>query len=103
MKLLNEPVSFQSVLLSVIVLADLLSTILLLEYGLAVEANPLMRALLPHGWLVFSLVKCSTLVGFLMVLTWYRRRRPRAAALVETCTAAGYVVMYTGLFSLLNL
>lgn len=102
MKLLSTPVSLQSLVLALIGLTDLISTIVLIEAGLAVEANPVMRALLPYGWLVFSLVKACSLMAYVGVLTWYRSRRPRIGACIETFTILAYLVIYAASFTIVN-
>ncbi|MCC6484881.1 MAG: hypothetical protein IT209_08550 [Armatimonadetes bacterium] len=102
MNLLRTCVSVQSRILVIIGLLDLISTIILLEAGIAVEANPVMRSLLPYGWLVFSLVKAWSLMAYVAVLTWYRARRPRMGALVETFTIAAYLFIYATSFTLIN-
>lgn len=100
---LNTRVSKTCIVLVILGLADLVSTVVLVETGMAEEANPLMRAVLAHGWLPFCVVKCATLAAFVWTLTWYRQRRPRLASVVEVATTAGYAVIYTSLFSALNL
>ena len=100
--LLNMRVSTQCVLLALVGLADLCSTVVLVQSGAAIEANPMMRALIPHGWLVFSLVKAFTLAAFVSLLTWYRQRNPRLGAIIETSTLFAYITLYVSLFSVLN-
>lgn len=101
--LLNMRVSTQCVLLALVGLADLCSTVVLVQSGAAYEANPIMRALIPYGWLVFALVKASTLAAFVSLITWYRQRNPRLGSLIETCTLVGYITLYASVFSVINL
>lgn len=60
-------------------LLDAALTLCAVEFGDAVEANPLMAALLAHGPLVFVLVK-HLLVSLGLVLLWRFRARPLARA-----------------------
>lgn len=102
MTVYGSRVSIACLLLVAVGLLDLFSTILLLELGLAEEANPIMRALIPYGWLAFSAVKCASLLAFVAVLTWYRARHPRLGSAIEVGTLLGYVAVYAGLFSYIN-
>jgi hypothetical protein len=60
-------------------LLDAALTLCAVEFGDAVEANPLMAALLAHGPLVFVVVK-HLLVSLGLVLLWRFRERPLARA-----------------------
>ncbi len=100
--MLKTSVSIQTILLAAIGLADLISTIVLLQLGLAEEANPLMRALLPFGWPVFVTVKCATLVAYFYTITWYRQRHPRKASFIENAALASYLFVYITLFTTIN-
>lgn len=60
-------------------LVDAALTLCAVEFGDAVEANPLMAALLAHGPTVFVIVK-HLLVSVGIVLLWRFRTRPLARA-----------------------
>jgi len=90
-------------LLIVVCLADLLSTLFWLKTGQAVEVNPVMAALLHAGLGVFVLVKLSTLVAYVGVMEWYRRRRnPAFARVVGSVTLFGYLGIYAISFCCVN-
>lgn len=50
---LNKKVSFEGTILLVVNFADTLHTAFLIELGLAVELNPVIKLLLKHGMPVF--------------------------------------------------
>ncbi|MDB4964912.1 MAG: hypothetical protein JWN44_601 [Myxococcales bacterium] len=58
-------------------LVDATLTLCAVEFGDAVEANPLMDALLSHGVLQFVIVK-HLLVSLGVILLWRFRERPLA-------------------------
>lgn len=90
-------------MLIIVGLADLLSTMFWLKTGQAVEVNPMMAALLQAGLGVFVLVKLSTLVAYVGVMEWYRRRRnPAFARVVGSVTLFGYLGIYAISFCCIN-
>jgi uncharacterized membrane protein len=82
------------VLLVVLGLLDLATTVLWLRTGHAVEANPVMAALLHAGLPVFILVKMCTLAAYVGVIRWYRRRNPEFCRAVGNFTFSAYLLIY---------
>ena len=90
-------------LLIAVGLADLLSTLFWLRTGQAIEMNPVMAAVLHAGLGAFIFVKISTLVAYVGVIEWYRRRRnPAFARLVGSVTLFGYLGIYIIAFCCVN-
>jgi len=84
-------------------LADLLTTLFWLAAGRAIEVNPIMAALLRLGIWPFVIGKLGTLVAYVGVVEWYRRRRnPVFARLVGNITLFGYIGIYTVSFAVVN-
>lgn len=84
-------------------LADLFTTLFWLTTGQAVEVNPIMAAVLRAGVWPFVITKLSTLVAFVGVVEWYRRRRnPVFARVVGNITLIGYVGIYAIAFACVN-
>jgi len=83
--------------------ADLLTTLFWLATGRAVEVNPIMAAILRAGLCPFVLTKVATLVAYVGVMEWYRRRRcPVFARVVGNITLVGYVGIYAISFACVN-
>jgi len=84
-------------------LTDLITTILWLRAGCAVEYNPVMAALLHAGVGVFVLAKLLTLGAYVGVIEWYRRRRnPVFARMIGNITVAAYLCIYAVSFCCVN-
>jgi hypothetical protein len=88
--------------LPVVGLVDLLTTLVWLQAGCVVEANPIMAALLRVGLAPFLLVKLSTLVAYVVTMEWYARRRPEAARFFTQVTTLAYVTVYSASFLVVN-
>lgn len=84
----------QTYFLIIIGLLDLVSTIYLLSYAGAAEANPLMARLLSHGVGVFVLAKVALIVGPLAILEWARRYRPALANRALSLALYAYLGLY---------
>jgi uncharacterized protein DUF5658 len=85
---------------------DALLTLVLVERGLAVEANPLMAPLIGHSALAFALVKVALTAGGVLLLTQLARIRafgniPVGFFLYLVLAIYGALIMYE--CSLLNL
>jgi hypothetical protein len=84
---------------------DALLTLVLVERGLAVEANPLMAPLIGHSALAFALVKVALTAGGVLLLTQLARIRtfgniPVGLFLYLVLTVYGALIIYE--CSLLN-
>ncbi|MGB9619363.1 MAG: DUF5658 family protein [Armatimonadota bacterium] len=89
--------------LLIIGLADLVTTLFWLRSGLAVEINPIMAAVLRCGVDVFVTVKLATLLAYVVVIEWYRRRRnPEFARIVGRITLISYLSIYAISFACVN-
>jgi hypothetical protein len=85
---------------------DALLTLVLVERGLAVEANPLMAPLIGHSALAFALVKVALTAGGVLLLTQLARLRafgniPVGVFLYLVLAIYGALIIYE--CSLLNL
>src|SRR5690349_5342965 len=68
--------SKESIILSGLCLADLISTVVLIKgYG-ASEANAVLRFYLAYGLSAFVAAKCFLSIPALLVAEWYRPRNP---------------------------
>jgi hypothetical protein len=84
----------QTRVLAGLCLADLVSTIILLERFEASEANPLMAWFLGQGLLAFVAAKVALTVGPLVALEWVRSRRRELGRKALNTALAGYVLLY---------
>lgn len=83
-------------LLFLVGVLDLISTLWWVHTGRAVEYNPVMAAVLDAGVPAFVAVKMSTLIVFVVVMEWYRRRRCALfARAVGLFTLIAYASIYT--------
>ena len=74
--------------------ADLATTILWIERGMAEEANPLFHFFWNQGLLAFIAAKYLFLLGPILLLEWARWRRPRFALMGLRAGALAYVLLY---------
>jgi len=89
--------------LVVIGLIDLLTTLVWLHTGHAIEINPIMAAVLRAGVGVFVALKLFTLAAYVAVMEWYRRRRSASFAyLVGRITLFSYAAIYALSFACVN-
>lgn len=75
-------------------LLDLVLTLIVVEAGLAVEANPAMAALLQVGGLPFALCKLGLVSAGVWILWRHRRRQLAFAGATGICTAYAMVALY---------
>jgi hypothetical protein len=100
---LRLPVLPVNIALVLVALIDLITTVVWLKTGRAIEINPIMASVLRLGIDVFIGVKVGTLAAYILVLEWYRRSRSAAlAALIGRITLASYISIYTVSFLLVN-
>ena len=92
-----------NLVLLILGLADLATTLIWLGSGVAVEANPVMAALLRAGAPVFAGVKLLTLAAYVLAMEWYRRRRSESfARFVGLLTTIAYAGIYAISFAVVN-
>jgi hypothetical protein len=84
----------QTHILAVLCLLDLLTTLWLLRYHGAAEANPLMARFLNQGVPMFILAKMVCFVLPLACIEWAWRRRPLFVRRAANLTILAYVGLY---------
>ncbi len=100
---LRLPLLPVNIVLVLVALLDLLTTVVWLRTGRAVEINPIMAYVLSLGMEAFVAVKVSTLVAYVGVVEWYRRYKSAILAeLVGRITLASYIAIYTISFLAVN-
>jgi hypothetical protein len=87
-------ITWESRLLTVICMADLITTIWFVRQGGASEANPMMRFYLERGIVPFVLAKMALFLGPLVILEWARRRRPRFVRTMMRMAIVLYICLY---------
>jgi uncharacterized membrane protein len=90
-------ISTESVVLTLICLADMLSTLVLVTLGYAAEQNPLMAACLQRGPATFVLVKALSFIPFVVTIEWYRRKKPVFARNAGRAAILSYLIVYIAL------
>ena len=88
--------SRESWILLILGTADLVTTILWIERGMAQEANPLFHYFWQQGLPAFIAAKYVFLLGPILFLEWARWHRPRFALMALRTGALAYVVLYVG-------
>lgn len=93
-----------NLVLLLIGMADLVTTLVWLASGVAIEVNPVMSSVLTLGMPAFIGVKLGTLAVYVAVMEWYRRRRSaRFAELVGLITVSAYLIVYSVSLAVVNL
>ena len=83
-------------------LVDLLTTLVWVQAGLAIEVNPIMAALLRVGVPAFVGVKLLTLAAYVLTMEWYRRRNEPFVRRVGLATVVAYTGIYAVSFTVVN-
>lgn len=83
-------------------LLDLVTTLVWFRNGCAVEANPVMAALLHAGLPTFVTVKVFTLVAYVAAVAWYRHRNATFCRTVSNFTLFAYLFLYATSFWCVN-
>lgn len=96
-------ISWDSLALAAICLADTVVTTALLATGRFAEANPLLAYYLRWGLWAMVGVKLLTFVVPIVVAEWYRRRNPGLVAKVVRVTIALYIALYATAMAAVNL
>ncbi len=86
--------SRQTYILAGICFFDLLTTLWLLQYHQAAEANPLMAVFVSQGVLAFIAAKMTLTVMPLGMLEWARKRRPMFVHRALNLVIAAYLFIY---------
>jgi hypothetical protein len=90
-------------LLIAVGIVDMFTTLYWVYTGSAIEFNPIMAAVLRVGTWAFIAVKMGTLLAYVSVMEWYRRRRcPAFARAVGHITVFSYLGLYATSFSIVN-
>ena len=84
----------ESIVLSVICLADMFSTLILVSMGIAVEHNPLMAACLRYSPVTFIFVKTASFIPFIIITENYRRKNPAFARMALRTAIFLYISVY---------
>lgn len=87
-------ISTEGYILTFICLADMLSTLILVSIGIAIEQNPLMAACLNYGPAYFVLVKLLSFVPFVALTEWYRRHNRAFAQCATRAAICLYLATY---------
>lgn len=92
--LLVRSVSPEAALLTLICLADLVTTLFWISRGEAREGNPFMARFLHQGAVPFIIAKLCMFVPAIIVAEWYRPRKPALITGVMRLVIAAYVLLY---------
>lgn len=90
-------ISIESLVLTLICLADMLSTLILVTMGYAAEQNPLMAACLQQSPATFIFVKFMSFIPFIVTIEWYRRKKPVFARNAGRAAILSYLIVYVAL------
>ncbi len=96
-------VCIESVVLVTMCLADMLFTLYCVMRGVATEQNPIMAACMSRSLALFVLVKMLSFVPFVVMIEWYRHRKPEFARSVCRCAIALYLIAFVALTAGSNL
>jgi hypothetical protein len=91
----GRAVTFDSVVLIIITMADCAWTLYLIGKHLAVEANPFMAEILAYGPWAFVGVKLLYTLPLIVVCEWLREFRPQFATTALRLALVAYLVLYT--------
>jgi len=90
----HRSVTFDSVLLVLITMADAAWTLYLVGKHLAIEANPFMAHILAYGPVAFVGVKLLYTLPLIVVCEWLREFRPQFAMAALRLTLIAYLGLY---------
>lgn len=83
-------------------LLDLITTVIWVQSGKAVEVNPIMAAVLESGIFVFVAVKLSTVISYFAIMEYYARRSAATARCLSAITLTLYITVYMVCFWIVN-
>lgn len=92
-----------SIILIAIGVADLISTVILLNIGRAVEGNPVMAYFLHYGIGVFILMKMVFISLPVMIFEYCRQYKPQFVTMMVRFAITAYVAVYISLFLTINI
>ena len=95
-------ISPESVLLAAICIIDMVTTITLVKFRLAVEQNPLMAACLSRGVATFVMAKLLSFVPFVVVAEMHRRRNPAFVRAASRVAIFLYLFIYSAILVRVN-
>lgn len=96
-------ISKESIVLSLICMADMFSTLIMVSMGYATEQNPLMASCLRHSAMMFLVAKTASFLPFIVVVEWYRRRKPAFARNATRAAIILYVLAYVTITARVNM
>ncbi len=96
-------ISFESLLLAAICLADMIATIVFVSLGHACESNPLMAACLNHSLGLFVAVKIASFIPFIIVCEIHKRRNPAFVRMAMRAAIGLYLAAYVILVTQQNI
>jgi len=91
---MKSKVSAESLVLVGICLADMISTLIFVLSGHAVEQNPIMAACLRKSPMVFVLVKLASFVPFVLAVELFRQKNAAFARFACRTAIGAYVVTF---------
>jgi hypothetical protein len=89
--------SWESLALSGICVADMASTLHWVHTNRATEMNPWMALWLQHGDFAFCAMKLMSFLPLLAICAYYRPTRPRLVTAALRATIVLYVLLYAGM------
>jgi len=96
-------ISTESIILTLICIADMFSTLVLVSLGYATEKNPLMAACFKHSAITFLVVKTVSFMPFIIVVEWYRRHKPQFARNATWAAIILYILAYVTITARVNM
>jgi hypothetical protein len=91
-------VSPESMVLAAICTVDMLLTLILVQFRLAAEQNPLMSACLNHGDATFVIVKLASFIPFIALVEVHRARNPIFVRNATRWAIVLYIAVYVMFF-----
>ena len=90
----NGLIAFDTLVLILICLFDLLTTLFFISLDIAIEANPIMAYALSQGVHYFIWVKVCSFLPFSVLIEIYRRQEPFKAKVITRIVWVIYLGMY---------
>jgi prepilin signal peptidase PulO-like enzyme (type II secretory pathway) len=93
----RDLLTWESLTLTGICLADMVSTLHWVHTSVATEMNPWMSLWLQHGDGAFCLMKLLSFLPLLFLCAYYRPKRPRLVAAALRSTIVLYILLYASM------